>query len=223
MKKILLSISLIVSLVGTANAQFSLPGLGGSKSSGGEDAGALIAKFTAQNYLISSAVSYSLEQIIAAMGDKELIAKEKERYENIQKITDPQEKAKQEGILIKEAAVEAQKIIEASDAKQKMQNLSPEMQQKVVKSFITVLAAGFQVPSMIDTGKKAIQSVGNNPMQLPKIIPIKDGITMFLDSFPKALMIAQTGFKLAQDVKIKAEAPTANTEVKDSKVNPFGD
>jgi hypothetical protein len=221
MKKIILSLFLVAGFSGHANAQFGLPSLGGSKSAGGEDAGVLIAKFNAQNYLISSAVSYSMEQIIAAMGDKELIAKEKERFENIQKTTDPQEKAKKEGALIKETAVEVQKILDASDAKQKMQNLSPEMQQKVVKSFITVLAAGFQVPGMIDTGKKAIQSVGNNPMQLPKILPIKDGITMFVESFPKALTIAQTGFKLAQDVKIKAEAPTANTEIKDSKENPF--
>jgi hypothetical protein len=196
--------------------------LGGSKPSGGADVGELVTKFNAQNALISSAVANSLEQIIAALGDKTLIATEKEKYEAIQKVTDPQEKAKQEGTLIKEAAGEAQKLLDSKDAQEKMKNLAPQMQQKVAKAIFNVGVAALQVPGMLDTGKKAIEAVGSNPMQISKVIPIKDGVALFADALPKMVQIGSSGVKLLQDVKVKAETPSASATLQPSSDSPFG-
>lgn len=213
---------MLVGIATNASAQFGLPSLGGSKPSGGADVGELVTKFNAQNALISSAVANSLEQIIAALGDKTLIATEKEKYEAIQKVTDPQEKAKQEGTLIKEAAGEAQKLLDSKDAQEKMKNLAPQMQQKVAKAIFNVGVAALQVPGMLDTGKKAIEAVGSNPMQISKVIPIKDGVALFADALPKMVQIGSSGVKLLQDVKVKAETPSASATLQPSSDSPFG-
>jgi hypothetical protein len=222
MKKFLTGLCMLVGIATNASAQFGLPSLGGSKPSGGADVGELVTKFNAQNALISSAVANSLEQIIAALGDKTLIATEKEKYEAIQKVTDPQEKAKQEGTLIKEAAGEAQKLLDSKDAQEKMKNLAPQMQQKVAKAIFNVGVAALQVPGMLDTGKKAIEAVGSNPMQISKVIPIKDGVALFADALPKMVQIGSSGVKLLQDVKVKAETPSASATLQPSSDSPFG-
>lgn len=222
MKKILLGLCLLAGIATNASAQFGLPSIGGAKSSGGADVGELVTKFNAQNALISAAVANSLEQIIAALGDKTTIAAEKEKYEAIQKTTDPQEKAKKEGTLIKEAAGEAQKLLDSNDAQEKMKNLSPEMQQKVAKAIVNVAIAGFQVPGMLDTGKKAVEAVGSNPLQIGKVLPIKDGVTLFADALPKMIKIGSSGMKLLQDVKIKADTPSATSTLQASSDSPFG-
>ena len=224
MKKVILSLCLFAGVATTASAQFGLPaGLGGgSKSGAGQDTGALVEKFNAQNYLISKTVAQSLEQIIAALADKEVIAAEKERYEAIQKITDPQEKAKQEGTLIKEASAEAQKAMDSNAAQERMKNLSPEMQKKVAKAILNVGIAALQIPGMIDTGKQTIQSVASNPLQIGKVAPVKDGVALFVDVLPKMVKIGSSGVKLLQDVKIKAEAPSATATLQPSNESPFG-
>ena len=223
MKKVLLSLCLLAGVATNASAQFGLPGGfgGGSKAGAGEDTGALVAKFNAQNYLISATVAQSLEQIIASLADKETIAAEKERYENIQKITDPQEKAKQEGTLIKEAGVEAQKALDSKEAQERMKNLSPEMQKKVAKAILNVGIAALQIPGMLETGKQTIQSVASNPLQVGKVAPVKEGVSLFVEALPKIAKIGTSGFKLLQDVKIKAEAPSATATLQPSNESPF--
>jgi hypothetical protein len=223
MKKLLLGLFLLAGIMSPASAQFGLPSLGGSKpAAGGGNIDELIAKFNAQNILISSATANSLEQIIAALGDKQSIAEEKEKYENIQKITDTGEKAKQEGTLIEDAAGKAQKLLDSSDAQEKMKNLSPQMQQKVAKAIFNVGVAGFQIPGMLETGKKALEIAASNPLQHgAKVLSAKDAVVLFTKALPKMVQIGSSGFKLLQDVKIKADSPSASAELQSTKDDPF--
>jgi hypothetical protein len=225
MKKLICILCIFCGIATSASAQFSLPGgLGGGKSSGGgEDVGVLVEKFNTQNFLISKVVAFSLEQIIGALGDKETIAQERAKYESIEKETNPQEKAKKEGQLIKDSAAQAQKLLDSNESKEKIKNMSPEMQKKVSKAILSVGIAGLQIPGMIDTGKKAIEAAGSNPMQLPKVLPLKDGVAVFIDTLPKIVKIASTGFSLLKDVKVKADSPTADAKLSapDTNESPF--
>lgn len=215
MKREFLTLVLSLGVLGTAHAQFGALGgmLGGSKSSGGGDVSALVDEFNRDSGLIQTAVANSLTQIIAALGDKEQIAVVKAKNDSLSKTTDAKEIGSIQGSVIKEQSVVAQQLLDSASAKEKMEKLAPEMQKKVSLSILNVGIAGLKVPSMLDKGKKAMEGVGNNPMMISKIVPIKDGVALFSDTLPKMTQIASVGFKLMKDVKVDAGTPTAGAKM----------
>jgi len=215
MKRKFLTLMLSLGLLGTAQAQFGTLGgmMGGGKSSGGGDVGALVDEFNRDSGLIQTAVANSLTQIIAALGDKEQIAIVKAKNESLSKTTDTKEIGSIQGSVIKEQSAVAQQLLESASAKEKMDKLAPEMQKKVSLSILNVGIAGLKIPPMLDKGKKAIEGVGSNPMMFSKIVPIKDGVSLFSDTLPKMTQIASVGFKLMKDVKVDAGTPTASAKM----------
>jgi hypothetical protein len=229
MKKILLNLCITFGVISTAHAQFGLPSLGGGGSkSGGENLGQIVDEFYNKNKIISTGVANSLEQIVGALGDKTDIATEKAKYESYSKTTDPQEKGKQEGTIIKEAGAVAQKLLDSADAKDKMAKLSPEMQKKVVSAILNIANAGLQIPSMLQTGKKGIDSLMANPsaalsLSQEKVNSVKNGVSLFTDALPKIVKVGKTGLDLLKDVKVEAGNPSADTPVKNDNAPLFGD
>lgn len=213
MKSKFFALFLALGLVTSAHAQFGGLGAltGGSKSSSG-DVGPMIEEFNKDSALINQAVSSSLIQIVAALGDKEQIAKVKTHSDGLSKTTDAKEQGSIRGTVIKEQAAVAQELLKSADAKAKMAKLTPEMQQKVAKSIFQVGIAALRIPGLTDKGKKIIEGVGSNPMNLGKIGPVKDGLSMFGDAAPKLPAIVSTGLKLMRDVKMDPGTPTADSK-----------
>jgi hypothetical protein len=213
MKRKFLVLMLSLGVIGSAHAQFGGL-LGGAKGGGGGgDVGALVDEFNRDSVLIREAVSYSLLQIVAALGDKEQIAAVRAKNDSLSKTTDAKEIGSIQGTVLKEQSVVAQQILDGKEAKAKMEKLSPEMQKKVAQSILAVGIAGLRVPKMLDNGKKAIEGVGSNPMMITKIVPVKDGVAIFADTLPKMTKIASTGFALLREVKIDPGTPTADTKL----------
>lgn len=212
MKRQFLALMLTLGVAGAANAQFG--GLGGlGKSGGGGDVGALIDKFNADNALIREATAYSLLQIVAALGDKTQVATIKASNDSLTKTTDAKEKGSIEGTVIKEQTAVAKQLLESQEGKDRMQKLAPEMQQKVAKSILAVATAALKIPGMLDTGKKAIEGGMSNPLQATKLLPIKDGVTMFAETLPKMVDIGKVGFQMLRDVKVEAGNPSADAKL----------
>jgi hypothetical protein len=222
MKKAIIVAAVAAACVMPAYAQFGgLGGLvGGGKSAGGSSGGDVtpaVNEFVKDNAAIRETVAYSLVQIVAALGDKENIAKIKARSDSLAKTTDPKEAGSLQGAIIKDDAAVVQAALEGEHARDRMAKLSPEMQQKVARSIFAVGVASLRIPGMVDKGRKVMESVGSNPMNLGKVGPVKDGISMFAESAPKIAKIVTSGFALMKDVKVDAGAPTADAKLESDK------
>jgi hypothetical protein len=191
--------------------------LGGGKSSGGGDVGVLAEEFNRDASAINEVVTYSLMQIVAALGDKQQIAAVKAVNDNLSKATDPKEKGSIQGTAIKEQAAIADELLKSDQAKAKVEKMAPEMQQKVAKSIFAVGVASLRIPAMMDKGKKIIEGVGSNPMNITKAIPVKDGMSVFASALPKMPSILTTGLKLMRDVKVDPGNPAADSKLEADK------
>ncbi len=221
MKNKIIALLIALGAVSSANAQFGGLGgmLGGGKSSGGGDVGAMAEEFNRDASAINEVVSYSLIQIVAALGDKQQIAAVKAVNDNLAKTTDPKEKGSIQGTAIKEQAAVADELLKSDQAKAKIEKMAPEMQQKVAKSIFAVGVASLRIPVMMDKGRKIIEGVGSNPMNITKAIPVKDGMAVFAAALPKMPSILTTGLKLMREVKVDPGNPAADSKMEVDK-NP---
>lgn len=215
MKSKILTVMLALVVSTSAHAQFGgLGGLmGGSKGGGGGDVGAQVLEFNEEANLISKTVAFALIQIVGALGDKTKIADIKVVNESLSKSTDTKEIGAISGSIIKSNFAEADQLLKSNDAKAKMESLSPEMQKKVAQSIFAVGVAALRMPAAIDKGKSIVAGVGANPMNITKVLPVKDGLSLYADVLPKLPTLVSTGLKLMSDVKVEAGNPTADAKL----------
>ncbi len=214
MKSKILTVLLALAVSTAANAQFgALGGLMGGSKGGGGDVGAQVEAFNAEANLINKTVAFALIQIVGALGDKTKLADIKAVNDSLSKSTDTKEIGAITGSIIKNNAAEAQELLKSSDAKAKMESLSPEMQKKVGQSIFAVGVAALRIPVAINQGKNIISGVSSNPMNITKVVPVKDGLSVFADVLPKLPTLVSTGFQLMRDVKVEAGNPTAEAKL----------
>ena len=208
-KILIVLMALVVST--TANAQFGA--LGGLLGGSGGDVGAQVEAFNAEANLINKVVAFAMIQIVAALGDKTKMADIKAVNESLSKSTDTKEIGAITGSIIKNNAAEVQEILKSNDAKAKMEALSPEMQKKVSQSIFAVGVAALRIPGAINKGKDIIAVVSSNPMNIMKVLPVKDGLSMFAEVLPKLPTLVSTGYQLMRDVKVEAGNPTVESKL----------
>jgi hypothetical protein len=163
--------------------------------------------------MINEAVSYSLIQIIAAMGTKEQIAAVKVINDNLKKTTDPKEKGSIQGTVLKDKTAEAEELLKGKEAASKIASMTPDLQQKVAQSIFAVGIAALKIPDMVSKGQQIVQSVGANPMNITKVLPVKDGLTVFAAALPKMPTLVSTGLKLMRDAKVDPGTPTKDSKL----------
>lgn len=206
MKFKLAALMLFMGVTTSANAQFgNLVGglLGGAATVGaGGDVSVMVEEFNRDANNINEAVTYSLIQIVAALGDKKQIAEVKAVSDSLAKTTDPKEKGSIQGTAIKEQSAVAGELMKSQEAKEKIEKMSPEMRNKVSKSIFSVGVASLQIPIAMARGKQIVESIGSNPMNIMKVLPVKNGLMIFADVAPKLPTIATTGYQLMRDVKV---------------------
>jgi hypothetical protein len=214
MKSKLVALLMVLGVATSAHAQFGGL-LGGAKSGGGGDVGAMVEEFNRDATVINEAVSYSLIQIIAALGTKEQIAAVRVINDNLKKTTDPKEKGSIQGTVLKDKTAEAEELLKSKEAASKIASMTPDLQKKVAQSIFAVGIAALKIPDMVTKGQQIVQSVGANPMNIGKVLPVKDGLTVFAAALPKMPTLVSTGLKLMRDAKVDPGTPT-----KDSKLVP---
>lgn len=212
MKSKLVALLMVLGVATSAHAQFGGL-LGGAKSGGGGDVGAMVEEFNRDATVINEAVSYSLIQIIAAMGTKEQIAAVKVINDNLKKTTDPKEKSSIQGTVLKDKTAEAEELLKDKEAASKIASMTPDLQKKVAQSIFAVGIAALKIPDMVAKGQQIIQGVGANPMNITKVLPVKDGLTVFAAALPKMPTLVSTGLKLMRDAKVDPGTPTKDAKL----------
>ncbi len=217
-KTISLALALALAGVGAAQAQGfgglagKLPGIPGRSAAPAGDVDAQVAAFNEDATEIRAAVFFSVEQILAAVGTKEQIAKVRVNLDASNKVTNPKELGSLQGAVLKTEMQQAQEALNAKDATEKLEKMSPEMRAKVGKSMLALGIAALRMPNTIKTGQGIVQGAAANPMSIPKVIPVKDGLAMFADILPKLPTLVQAGFKMMRDVKMDPGNPSADAK-----------
>jgi len=214
MKSKLVALMMVLGVATSAHAQFGgLGGMVGGAKSGGGNTDAMVQEFNRDATLINEAVSYSLIQIIAALGTKEQIAAVKVINDNLKKTTDPKEKGSIQGTVLKDKTAEAEELLKNKEAASKIASMAPEMQKKVAQSIFAVGIAALKIPDMVTKGQQIVQGVGANPMNITKVLPVKDGLTVFAAALPKMPTLVSTGLKLMRDAKVDPGTPTKDSKL----------
>lgn len=214
MKQKILAILMMFGMSMSAHAQFG--GLGGMLGGGGGGGGgvdsAAVEKFTADAVLISKAVTYAALQIQAALGDKQKIETLKESISKMGS-TNPQEQNAVMGTIIKTQLAESIDLLKSAEGKARMEQLSPEMKQKVAKSLFSVGIAALRVKPLMDNGSKMVQGMASNPTLLSKVGMVKESLSLLSDAAPKLPDLVSTGFALMKEVKVNPGNPTADAKL----------
>jgi hypothetical protein len=213
MKQKLLGLILLLGVSLSANAQFGGL-LGGKPAAGGGGADpAAIEKFTVDAALINKAITYASLQIIAALGDKNNLAGIKQSLEKMNS-SDPKDQNAVMGTVLKTDLAASIDLLKSKEGKEKMEKLSPEMQQKVAKSIFAVGVAALRLKPMMDNGQKVVQGMGSNPAMLSKLGLVKDSLSLLGTAAPKVPDLVTAGFALMKDVKVDPGNPTSDSELK---------
>jgi len=216
MKIKLITLCLVAGLSTAAQAQFGLPSLGGSSSSSGGDVTAQVDSFNKDAKLIKEALAFALVQISGALGDKTQREAARASAANLAKNTNTKEAENIQGTILKEKAAETTAILASKEGKERMEKLDPEMKKKVADAILAVGISALKLPNTLSTGKKIMESVGSNPMNITKVLPVKDGIVLFAEVLPKLPDLVSTGFKMMRDVKMEPGNPSADATLKNS-------
>lgn len=210
---------LIASLIGLvaaipAHAQFGgLGGLvGGGKSSGGGDVGAQVAEFMTRSVLLSATAANALANINSAFDSEESLARRKKEQEELKNITDPQEKQARAAQIYESERAAAEKLAKSADLEDRVKKLDADKQKRFGTALFNFGIGMLQVPGLVKSGQGIMQSVSANPMNIPKVLPVKNALPLISKIAEDGGSTFVTFFKVAKGANISV--PEAKAESK---------
>jgi hypothetical protein len=167
---------------GAANAQLgglgSKLGVGKPGASASGDIAADVNTFVTKSAALSELTGRAVIAINAAFAsDQELEAK-RAALAQVNSITNPQEKAARFAELYKSEQAQAQTLLDSGDMEKRIGSLSNDKKKLIGQALLNFGIGGLQALELTKNGQSIIQSAGSNPMNLPKVVPVKDALPM---------------------------------------------
>ena len=215
MNKIAQAVVVAACLMGAGAAQAQLGGLsgmlGGAKSGGG-DIGAEVSTFVSQSAALSALSSQSLVAINSAFMSQEASAIAKAELEAINKLTETGEKNKRTQALYESQSAEAKRLFESGEMKTRMATLDSNGRKLIGNALLNFGIGGLQAVELSRTGQSLVTKAGVNPMNLPKILPVKDTLPLLGKVVSDSGGVIMGVAKLAQGAKIDVPKVTASSK-----------
>lgn len=215
MNKIAQAVVVAACLMGAGAAQAQLGGLsgmlGGAKSGGG-DIGAEVSTFVSQSAALSALSSQSLVAINSAFMSQEASAIAKAELEAINKLTETGEKNKRTKALYESQSAEAKRLFESGEMKTRMATLDSNGRKLIGNALLNFGIGGLQAVELSRTGQSLVTKAGVNPMNLPKILPVKDTLPLLGKVVSDSGGVIMGVAKLAQGAKIDVPKVTASSK-----------
>jgi hypothetical protein len=164
-----------------AHAQFGALGglVGGSKSAASSgDLGADVNNFVTKSAALSAMTSVSLTAINSAFASDEEIAAKRAAIAAINQITDPKEKDAKHAALYESESAEAKRRLSSGEMEKKIGGLDSAKKKQIGDAILNFGIGTLQAVELTKSGQSLMQQAGSNPMNLPKLIPVKNAIPM---------------------------------------------
>jgi hypothetical protein len=171
-------LALAACFAGPAAAQLGALGglVGGGKSAGGGDIDADVGNFLKSSMRIESTINKAALAIVAAYQNETDRAASQAAFDQISKTTDPKEAGAKFQSVSESTAAEMKKLSASSDLADRTKNLSAEKQQQVAKGVANFLLGVLQSKDLVSSGQSMLSKASSNPMNLTKILPVKDAL-----------------------------------------------
>jgi len=205
-------------LATTANAQFgSLGGLlGGDKASGNIDTD--VKNFLAKSVNIERTLNSAALAIVAAYANETDRAKLQGSLDEMKKTTDPKEAGAKFQEVSESTSAEMKKLTASSDLSAQTQNLSESKKKQIAVGVGNFLLGALQAKDLVPTGQTVMKGVSSNPMNIPKVIPVKDALprlasamSLAADTIPQFIKVLQ-----GANIKVPEVSSSSKTENIDS-------
>jgi len=192
--------------------------LGGGKPAAGGDVGVQVADFITRTAVVSVLASNSLAKINAAFGNEEDLARRRKEQEELSKITDPQEKQARAATIYESERAEAEKLSKSADLQDRMKNLDAEKKKQIGQALFNFAIGALQAPGLLQSGQNIVQGVSANPMNISKVIPVKDALPFLGKIGSDASSTIATFVKVAQGANISVPQAMADSKPTEEKL-----
>jgi hypothetical protein len=207
---------------GSANAQFgSLGGVlgGASKSAGtGGDIGTDVTSFLQKSSSLSLLTTQSLAAINLAFATDTEAEQLRARMASYNKITEPKELQAKLAEEYKSQAAETERLLKSGDLEKRIGSLDGDKKKMIGNALLNFGIGALQAVDLARTGQGLVQKAGANPMQLPKVIPVKDALPVLGKVASDSAGFMAGLIKVAKGANISVTAPKADSKPVD---NPF--
>lgn len=218
LKICLTAVMISASVVMPVHAQFGgLGGLvGGGKPAAGGDVGAQVADFMTRTAVVSVLAANSLAKINASFDNEEALARRRKEQEDLAKITDPNEKNARAAEILKSESAAADQLSKSADLQERMKNLDAAKKKQVAQALFNFGIAALQAPGLLQSGESIIKGAGANPLNIVKVVPIKDAIPVLGKIGSDAGSTILTFIKVAKGADISVpQAEADSTAIQD--------
>jgi hypothetical protein len=203
---------------GAANAQLGGLGsmLGGGKSSAsGGDISADVNSFVSKSAALSELTTRSVSAITVAFQSDQEIESQRSKLADINKITDPAEKAAKYAELYKSTQAAGQALLDSGEMEKRIGTLSADKKKQIGNALLNFGIGSLQAVDLTKTGQSLVAKAGANPMDLPKIAPVKNSLPLLGKVVSDSGSFIVGVAKLAKGADISVPKVTAtSTQVK---------
>jgi len=194
-----------------AHAQFgALLGGSGDKSSGNLDAD--VKSFLDLSVNIERTLNAASLAIVAAFQSEEDRAKSQASLDEMKKTTDPKEAGAKFQAVSESTSAELKKLSASNDLAAKTKNLSAAKQKQVAAGVGNFLIGALQAKDLLPTGQAVMKGASSNPMNISKVIPVKDALPRLANAISLASDTIPQFVKVLQGANISVPTPTATAK-----------
>ena len=220
MSKMIKAAVMAACLMSATAAHAQLGGLGGlmggnKGAAAGADVSADVSSFIAQSGALSDAASKSVLAINSAFLSETEFAKFRADLDAAAKTTDPKEKLAKQAALYESGSAALTRQLESGDLEAKMKNLDANKKKLIGDSLKNFAIGGLQAVVLTKTGQSIIQKAGTNPMNLTKIVPVKDALPLLGKVAKDSGGVIAGVLKLAKGANIEVPAVKAESKFAD--------
>jgi hypothetical protein len=203
---------------GSALAQFGGLGgmIGGAKpGAGGADVGVQVDDFVKRSALVSALASRALGRVNDAFRSDADAAAAKAEREAISKLTDPKEQQARTAKLVESESAAAAQLAKSTDLDAKMAALDATKKRQVADGLFNFGVGVLQAVPLLKNAQGIVQSVSANPMQLPKVVPVKDAMPLLQKVIADGSGTIATLAKVAKGANIEVRQATESSKESD--------
>jgi len=216
MKKIAQAVMVAACLMGAAGAaNAQLGGLGnmmGGGAKGGADLGTEVNTFVNQTASLSQMASRSVTAINMAFKNAEQREQARAEQAAAEKITDAKERDARLAKLYESQAAEAKRLYDSGEMKARMATLDSASKKQVGDALLNFGIGTLQAVALTKTGQSLIAKASANPMNISKIVPVKDALPLLGQVVSDSGSFMAGVVKLAQGAKIDVPTPKADSK-----------
>jgi hypothetical protein len=208
----------------SAHAQFaSLSGLasmGANLLTGAPmaEAGGDVDSFVSKSAALSELAGRSVAAINAAFATQEQLQAKRAALAAIAQLADAKTRQARYAELYKAESAEAHRLLDSGEMERRMGQLDSDRKKMIAQALFNFALGGLQAADLGRDGQALVQRAAMNPVELVRMVPVKDAIPLLGKVALDATGFLATVAKLARGADIAVPAATAGARPEDIKV-----